>query len=200
MPLDAVSAFDARRVAFAVWGRALVRCCVLAVGLLGMGSLSHAQGIELPQLKASRAEGGLTLDFEVKLGLSRAVEEAMQRGVPIYFTAQAQVFRPRWYWRDQRVAQAVRTWRVSYQPLTSAWRVSLGAFSQSFATADAALAMVSRASNWRVVEAEAAENLEHCYVEFSYRLDSALLPRPMQLDLAAQSDWRLLVERALRLD
>ena len=60
--------------------------------------------------------------------------------------------------------------------------------------------MVSRASNWRVVDAEAGESFEHCYVEFSYRLDSALLPRPMQLDLAAQSDWRLLVERTLKLD
>jgi hypothetical protein len=37
-------------------------------------------------------------------------------------------------------------------------------------------------------------------VEFSYRLDSSQLPRPMQLDLAAQADWRLSVERTLKID
>jgi hypothetical protein len=200
MRFDAVLGSGVWRIFSARWGLPFLRHCFLCgLLLIGCGG-SQAQGIDLPLLNASRQDGGLTLDFEVRMGLSRAVEEAMQRGVPIYFTAQAQVFRPRWYWRDQRLAQATRTWRVSYQPLTSAWRVSLGAFSQTFPSAEAALSMVSRATNWRIADAEPGENFDNTYVEFSYRLDSSLLPRPMQLDLAAQSDWRLLVERAFKIN
>jgi hypothetical protein len=168
--------------------------------LLGPAGPAQAQGIELPQLEISRQDIGLTVDFEVRMVLSRAVEDALQRGVPVYFTAQAAVYRPRWYWRDALVARTSRTWRVSYQPLTSSWRVSFGALSQSFPNEQAALATISRASSWKVAEPEQIDPGERYYVEFSYKLDSSLLPRPMQLDLAAQSEWRLSVERSLKLE
>eukprot|EP01036_Dinobryon_divergens_P050699 gene50699-67871_t len=113
---------------WAWWGVVLV---LLAV----MGATAppvQAQGVELTSMELKRQDGGLTLDFTARPALSKAVEEALQRGVPVYFVAQASVQRPRWYWRDERVARATRTWRLSYQPLTSSWRVSVGALSQSF--------------------------------------------------------------------
>jgi len=184
--------------------RALRRCLSawLVVVLAGLAWLPSAlaQGIDLPVLDVARHEGGLTLDFTARLSLSRAVEDAMQRGVPLYFVAQATVYRPRWYWRDDRVARATRTWRLSYQPLTGAWRVNLGAFSQSAASATEALAIATRAVRWKIADATEIEPGERYYVEFSYRLDSSQLPRPMQLDLAAQADWRLSVERSLKLE
>jgi hypothetical protein len=59
---------------------------------------------------------------------------------------------------------------------------------------------VSRASNWRIAEADQVDAADKYYVEFSYRLDNNLLPRPLQLDLTVQSDWRLSVDRTLRLE
>ena len=202
---DTVPGSIAHRVQLTVTlrlARVIRAWCLLLT--LGLGVLFtpavRAQGIELPLLELSRQDVGLTLDFEVKLGLSRTVEDALQRGVPLYFTAQATVYKPRWYWRDAVLARNSRTWRVSYQPLTSSYRVSFGALSQTFPTAQAALATVSRASRWKLAEPEQIDANERYYVEFSYRLDSSMLPRPMQLDLAAQSDWRLSVERTLKLD
>jgi len=171
------------------------------VAVLLLAPLSgRSQGIELPVLDVARQDGGLVLDFSARPALSRAVEDALQRGVPLYFVAQATVYRPRWYWRDERVARATRTWRISYQPLTSSWRVSIGALSQTAGSAAEALAIATRAVRWKIAEAGDIEPGEHYYVEFNYRLDSAQLPRPMQLDLAAQADWRLSVERSLKID
>lgn len=171
----------------------------LLVGGLGSGA-ARAQGIELPTLTLERQDGALVLDFVVRPALSKAVEEALQRGVPVYFVAQATVNRYRWYWRNERVARVTRTWRLSYQPLTSSWRVSFGALSQSFATLGEAMAMATRATRWKIAEVDQIEPGERYEVEFSYHLDSTQLPRPMQLDLAAQSEWRLSVDRTLRLD
>jgi hypothetical protein len=140
------------------------------------------------------------LDFVAKPGLSKAVEDAMQRGVPIYFVAQATLFRSRWYWRDERVSRVTRTWRLSYQPLTSSWRLGFGTLSQSYPSADEALNMAARASRWKVADADQLEPGERYYLEFSYRLDNNQLPRPMQLDLAAQADWQLSVERKVKID
>jgi hypothetical protein len=186
-----------RRRALAGWLAASL--LVTALGTRGAPA-AQANGVELRTLDVVRQDNALLLNFVVQPNLSRAVEDAMQRGIPLYFEAQATVYRPRWYWRDERVARATRVWRLAYQPLTSSWRVSLGALNQTVATAQEALDMVSRTVGWKIAEADQVEAGDKYYIEFSYRLDSTQLPRPMQLDLAAQADWRLQVERTLRLD
>ena len=75
-----------------------------------------AQGVELASVELARRDGALVLDFAARLSLSPAVEDALQRGVPVYFVARATLYRNRWYWRDERVARVTRMWRVAYQP------------------------------------------------------------------------------------
>ena len=174
---------------------ALAAMLALAAVLTLLPAAARAQGIELSSIRVGRSDGGIALDFYARPALSPAVEDAMQRGVPLYFVAHATVYRSRWYWRDERIATAQRTWRVSYQPLTGQWRVSVGAVGQTVATAQEALAMVSRTTRWKVADLSDVEAGEKYYVEFSYRLDSSQLPWSMQLDLTAQADWRLFVER-----
>jgi hypothetical protein len=172
---------------------------VLLLGLLGAMPV-RAQGVELALLDVQRQDGELTLDFGARLILPKSVEDAMQRGVPVYFVAEASLYRNRWYWRDERVARVQRSWRVAYQPLTSTWRVGFGGFNQSFASLDEALAVVSRSSRWKVADLAQLDPESKHYLEFSYRLDNSQLPSPMQLGLGSQAEWVLGVERTLRLD
>ncbi len=191
--LDTVPAPAALRVIRAVAG------ALLWLWLACAGP-ARAQGIDLSTFELTRADGALLLDFVAKPALGKAVEDALQRGVPVYFVAQAALYRSRWYWRDERVARVSRTWRLSYQPLTNTWRLGFGTLSQSYPSAEEALNMAARASRWKIADADQLEPGEHYYVEFSYRLDNNQLPRPMQLDLAAQADWQLSVERRVKLD
>ena len=185
---------DARRVLAAAW---LAAACL--VSLLGFSAPTAAQGVELPTIVAKRQEGGVVLDFVANLTLSKAVEDALRRGVPVYFVAEATVKKPRWYWRDERVAHVARSWRLSFQPLTSAWRVSLGAFSQTYPSLEEALTTVTRIARWRVADS-GIDATDKYYVDFQFYLDASQLPRPMQLDLGAQSDWHLGVERSLAVE
>ena len=166
---------------------------------LGTGSV-RAQGVELALLEAHRQDGELLLDFDVRVTLPKGVEDAMQRGVPVYFVAEASLFRARWYWRDERVARVQRSWRIAYQPLTSTWRVGFGGFNQSYQTLGEALTAASRSTRWKIAEVSQLEPDTRHYLEFSYRLDNSQLPSPMQLGLGSQGDWVLGVERTLRLD
>jgi Domain of unknown function (DUF4390) len=165
-------------------------------GLMGVAPAAQAQGVELPSISAKRQEGGAVLDFVANLTLSRAVEDAMRRGVPVYFVAEATVKKPRWYWRDQRVSRVSRSWRLSYQPLTSAWRVSLGAFSQSYPSLEEALTTITRIAHWRVADS-GIDATDRYYADFQFYLDASQLPPPMRLDLNAQSEWKLGVERTI---
>jgi hypothetical protein len=182
---------DARRVAAAAF---LAVTCFL--GLAAFAPAAQAQGVELPSIAAKRQDGGVVLDFVANLTLSKAVEDALRRGVPVYFVAEAVVKKPRWYWRDDRVARTSRSWRLSYQPLTNAWRVSLGAFAQSYPSLEEALTTVTRIARWRIADADVNASDKY-YVDFQFYLDASQLPPPMRLDLNAQSEWKLGVERTV---
>jgi hypothetical protein len=173
---------------------------LLALGALLGWPAARAQGIELAQLQAVRSEGGLTLDFVTRIALPKAVEEALHRGVPVYFVAEAELKRSRWYWRDERVARVLRSWRVAYQPLTSSWRVGLGALNQTYPTLPDAMAVVSRSAGWRIADLTQLDPDSRYYIEFSYRLDNTQLPSPMQIGLGGQADWTIGVERTLRIE
>ena len=174
----------------------LVLVCLWTAGARG-------QGVELAALNASEAEGALSLDFAVRLTLPKAVEDALQRGVPLYFAAEARLLRSRWYWRDERVARVARSWRIAYQPLTNTWRVGLGGLHQTHDTLAEALNVASRSAGWKLVDLTQVDPGSRYYIEFSYRLDTTQLPGPMQFGLGGlggAGDWTLGVERVLRLD
>jgi hypothetical protein len=182
------------------WGLRCGLWMLLACGLaLAAAGAAQAQGVELAQLQATRADGALNLDFVARVNLPHAVEEALQRGVPIYFVAEAQLLRNRWYWRDERVSRVTRSWRLAFQPLTGAWRVSLGGLNQSFPSMAEALATVSRAGGWKLADLSQLDDKGY-YVEFSYRLDTTQLPGPMQFGLGGQGEWAVGVSRTLRVD
>jgi hypothetical protein len=169
-----------------------------AVALVPVAAAS--QGVDLVSLDLQRQDGWLTLDFNARLQLSRPVQDALERGIPAYFVAEAVVLRNRWYWRDERIARASRTWRLAYQPLTSSWRVGIGAIGQTFPTLPEALGALSRLSGWRLAELGTLDADARHYVEFSFRLDTTQLPGPMQIGLTSQVDWMLRIDRTLRLE
>jgi len=175
---------------------------LLLGGLLGAAGSSSAQAepVELAQLQLGRSDGALTLEFAARVTLPKAVEEALHRGVPVYFVAQAELRRNRWYWRDERVARVTRSWRVAYQPLTNTWRVSLGGLHQTYPSLADAMATVTRSGGWRVAELSQIDSDGRYYVEFSYKLDTAQLPSFMQIGLGGPGEWAIGAERVLRLD
>ncbi len=181
-------------------GLGRLQAVMLAWWLAWVPLAGLAQGVELLTLQAARAEGVVNLEFAARVALPRAVDDALQKGVPLYFVAEATLLRNRWYWRDERIARVSRSWRLAFQPLTGAWRVSLGGLNQTYASLDEALAAVSRSGGWKLVDADRLDKDGSYYLEFNYRLDSSQLPGPMQFGLGGGADWTLGVSRTLRID
>ena len=178
--------------------RALMQ--VLCVAWLGL-PVAHATDLELSSFDLAATEEGLFLGYSVNLELSRAVDDALSKAVPLFFVAEAQLFRDRFYWRDQRVGNAVRRWRIVYQPLTATYRVTFdGGLSQNYATRPEAFDAISRSARWKIAEAAQIEEGSRHYVEFSYRLDTSQLPRPMQIGIGGQADWSMSVKRTQRVN
>jgi hypothetical protein len=170
---------------------------VLMLGLLARPAL--AEGVELSHLSTQRTDEGLELSFSTRFELTRVAEDALMKGVPIYFVAEANILRNRWYWRDARTARASRSWRLAWQPLTRQFKVSTGGLNQSYSNLSDALLSLRGVSGWRIAEKSELEDEGRFYLEFSYRLDTNQLPKPMQIGLGSPQGWGLNIERTLPL-
>lgn len=176
---------------------ALLWAVVLSFG--GVGVARAEGGVNLTTFELGRNDDGLQLTFSAKFELPKSVEDALQKGVPLVFVAEANVFRDRWYWRDKRVNDAVRTWRLAYQPLTRKYRVTFGGLNQNHDNLVDALASLSSSVNWKIADPSQLEG-DGYYVEFRYELDTSQMPRPMQIGIGGQADWALRAERTRRLN
>ena len=180
-----------------------LRCLLSLLALLlgvWVAPAAQAQGIVLSNLQTERGDEALLLNFSAAYELTKPVEDALQKGVPIYFTAEVSVFGKRWYWRDDRIAHLSRSWRLAWQPLTRRYRVSTGGLSQSYPSLHEALASMRGVQGWRIAELSQLDDDTKHYLEFSYRLDTGQLPRPMQIGLSAPEGWVMNVSRSINID
>jgi len=175
--------------------------------LLTLWLPAQAQPLSVIQEELLRTPEAVHLTARLHIVPGPLVEDALLRGVPLYFAWRAEVIRPRWYWTDKRVASAHRTLRLAYQPLTRRWRVSLSneatdgtsgaglqyALHQNFDNLTEALAGVGRVYRWKIADgAGVADGDPDDYrVEWSMRLDLSLLPRPFQIGVGNQPEWNI---------
>jgi len=120
--------------------------------------------------------------------------------VPVYFVAEATLWRNRWYWRDERIARVSRQWRVAFQPLTGHWRVGLGGLNQTYTSLAEALAAASSSAGWKLTELARLDPDKSYTLQFDYRVDTSQLPSPMQFGLVTQGDWAVGVSRVMKLE
>ncbi|WP_306171871.1 DUF4390 domain-containing protein [Variovorax sp. KK3] len=171
---------------------------------------AQTKSASISQLRLEQADDGVYLNAQVQFDLPNLVEEVLDKGIAIYFVAEAELFRERWYWTDQRVAQAARHIRLAYQPLTRRWRLNVSpvpisnsgfgvSLNQNFDTLAEALDGVRRVARLRLGDvSEIGDDGLHP-VSFRFRLDTSQLPRPFQIGVAGQADWNISVERSARL-
>ena len=169
---------------------------------------AHAESPEVTQLRLERSEEGVLLTAAVQFELPPAVEDALLKGIPMFFVADVALLRDRWYWYDKHVAGASRHMRLSYQPLTRRWRLQVSptpigssglALGQSFDTQEEALAAVQHVSRWKIAELSDLEPDAKYSVDFRFRLDISQLPRPFQIGAVGQADWNIAAVRNQRL-
>ena len=190
-------------------GAALAWACVMLLLLALAGPVrAEVTPADVTQLQVQRQDDGVHLTAAVRFDLPAVVEDALTKGIPMFFVAEAAVYRDRWYWSDKRVASAFRHMRLSFQPLTRRWRLHVSAqpignsglvLGQNFDTREEALAAVQRISRWRIADLNEVEPDTVHHVEFRFRLDMSQLPRPFQIGAVGQSEWTIAAARNQRL-
>ena len=157
--------------------------------------LALAAEIEIANPQITATDDGYIVEADFSFELNERLEEAVTKGVVLYFVADFELTRPRWYWLDEKLVSRSQTYRLSYHALTRQYRLSTGGLHQSFDSLSDALRMLSRLRNWLVID-KGAEKAgvrpgETYTAALRMRLDINQLPRPFQIAALGNKDWNL---------
>lgn len=165
----------------------LAVCCLLSAVLC---PLATAEGISVNKAEMRPNEGGYQLSATYDINLTFAAQQALARGVPLYFVGEFRLTRPRWYWLDEKIFDGEQAVRLSYNVLTRQYRLSRGALFQNFASYEDAVNILARQSS-ATVPAELVNEESNYVVSARLRLDVTQLPLPLQVNALTGKDWAL---------
>jgi hypothetical protein len=164
---------------------------LLALLFAGAAAPVHAGSIEPVSAVIRAGEDGYVLSAEFKVDLGARLEEAVSRGVPLYFNLECTVERSRWYWLNEHVATATRHYRLAYSVLTRQYRLSIGSLHQNFDSLADALRALARVASLVVAEKGALKAGDTYTAAVRLSLDRSQLPKPFQVDAIANRDWQV---------
>lgn len=171
----------------------------LALAALLLAASALAADTEVSEPRFFAVDEGYAVAADFTIDFNNRLEEAVNRGVVLYFLVEFELNRPRWYWLDEKVLSRTQTVRLSYHALTRQYRVSTasGGLHQSYGSLSEALRVLSRLRNWVVIEKnseKAPKPGETLVGGLRLRLDISQLPKPFQIAAVGSRDWNLASE------
>jgi hypothetical protein len=165
--------------------------CALALLPFVLPGAAYAEGIQAKKAEFSITDSGYVLDAEFTVGLTHTLEEALNKGVALYFVVDFELMRPRWYWFNEKIIDYQQTYRLAYNALTRHYRLAVGNLYQNFATLQEALEFMSRfrrseETDQGVLRGDATYN-----AAIRMRLDTSQLPKPFQVSAVGSREWNL---------
>jgi len=152
-------------------------------------SVAHAEGIEVRNAALIAGEEGYFLEADFEMALNPTLEDALNKGVPLYFLLEFEVIRPRWYWLNEKVVSTQQQYRLAFNALTRQYRLGVGSLFQNFGSMSEALDFLSRVRRRQVLEPGTLTKGVTYTAGVRMRLDVSQLPKPFQLNALASREW-----------
>ena len=174
---------------------ALTRLCGLgaagALGLAGVPSTARADTILVRSAEIRAEEDDYVLNADFELSLNATLDEALHRGVPLYFILELEISRPRWFWFDDKVLTSSVQYRITWNALTRQYRVSSGLIGETLYTLEEIERFLSRVTSRPVARRDQLQKGSRYDAALRLRLDVNQLPKPFQVDALASREWTL---------
>ena len=162
-----------------------------ALACLLLALPARAEGILVRDAALVAADEGYYLEADFDVTLNATLEDALNKGVPLYFLLEFEIIRPRWYWLDDKVVNTQQQYRLAYNALTRQYRLGIGAFFQNFSDLNEALSFLSKVRRRQILEIGTLSRGSVYAAAVRMRLDVSQLPKPFQLNALDSRDWNL---------
>lgn len=164
--------------------------------LLWMGlsapTFAASEGIQIKSAELKQVDDIYYLYAQMNINLGPTLDEAIKKGVSLYFITEFNFDRPRWYWLNEDLARITRTTRLSYNALLRQYFVSgVNVHARSVDKLEEALAILGEINGWQVIPRDQLSKRESYRATLSMRLDTSQLPKPLQINAIATGRWDL---------
>lgn len=183
-----------RRIFLFGWLLALSAC--LSIGMPAVARAQAADRVEIASTQLDRTDEGYRLSVIYKFDLNDELRNAVERGIPLFFTTDIQVVQERWYWLDKVITAKSWTKRITYNVLTQQYRVTIGnGQNYYFESIEDALYAIEQPAGWLVADKDDLQPGVTYQLSLRMYLNLEHLPKPFQVNAFNNKDWRLSSER-----
>jgi hypothetical protein len=156
--------------------------------LLCWMSVAYADNIVTDRAELRLTERGYQVTADFGINLNFVAEQALTHGIPLYFTSEFSLTRPRWYWLDDEVAHSEQSTKLSYNILTQQYRITRGGLFQNFDSLEEALRVFGH-QVFPPIPLSQVKPGGNYVAAVRMRLDVTQLPKPLQVNALATKDW-----------
>lgn len=152
---------------------------------------AQPHGIEVRQAAITTTDDSYLLEADIDIILSAPLEDALNKGISLYFLLEFELMRPRWYWFNEKTVALQQQYRLTFNALTRQYRIGVGAFYQNFPTLSEALQVMSKIRRRADLESGPLTKGASYTAALRLRLDTSQLPKPFNLNALGSREWSL---------
>ncbi len=151
--------------------------------------------IVIKNAELQAADDAFKLSADVDITFNEAIEEAINKGVPLDFLVEFQVVSPRKYWFDDEIVTLSTNYTLSYHALSRQYLVSHNGRQTSYETLSEAKLELMEIDDWKVLQKSQIEKGEVYKAALLMRLDQSKLPQALQVEAIGSENWNLVSQK-----
>ena len=153
--------------------------------------VAQAESIRIKSVNLAAVEQGYEISVDSEIVLNATLEQALEKGIVLYFVTKFSLVDSRWYWLNDEVARGKLRIGLRYYALTRQYHLNHPSFSQSFNTLKEALQALGQVRNYLLtVKSELKQDVDYI-ASLRIWLDLTRMPKPFQVEALGSSQWNL---------
>jgi len=158
-------------------------------------TVAQAENIHIRSFSLAATDKGYEMSLDSEITLNATLEQALEKGIVLYFVTKFSMIDSRWYWLNEEVARSKYRVGLRYYALTRQYHLNHPSFVQSYNTLNEALQALGQLREYPVtVKAELKQDADY-FASIRIWLDLTRMPKPFQVEALGSSQWSLRSEK-----
>lgn len=168
-----------------------VNLIFLLLILLLPATVVQAESIRIKSVNLAAVEQGYEISVDSEIILNATLEQALEKGIVLYFVTKFSLVDSRWYWLNDEVVRGKSRIGLRYYALTRQYHLSHPPFSQSFNTLKEALQALGQLRDYPLtIKSELKQDVDYI-ASLRIWLDLTRMPKPFQVEALGSNQWNL---------
>lgn len=154
-------------------------------------AFAQAEGIHIKSVRLIAAEQGYEISADSEIVLNPTLEQALEKGLVLYFVTKFSLVDSRWYWVDDEVVRGKLRIGLRYYALTRQYHLNHPSSLQSFNTLKEALQALGKLRDYPLtIKSELKPDTDYM-ASLRIWLDLTRMPKPFQIEALGSNQWNL---------